>query len=127
MSQDHSNDLSLRRGTKPEACQILQVLLSTLNRRIAEGQLAVERVRQGHVHRMFVLIPADTDMPGAKEEAEPEEETQIAIDQERIRNLEELEILQREWLDLSEAWARQLLPALPAPTPPTDPPAVRRP
>ena len=63
MAQDHSNDPSLRRVTKPEACQILQVSLSTLNRRIAEGQLEVERVQQGQGHRVFVLMPADTDRP----------------------------------------------------------------
>ena len=51
MSQDYQIDTHLRRVTKSEACQLLQVSLSTLNRRIAEGQLAVERGRQGQVQR----------------------------------------------------------------------------
>ena len=103
MAQDHSIDTPLRRVTKPEACQILQVSLSTLNRRIAEGQLAVERVQQGQGHRVFVLLPADTDRPEAPEEAEPDGGTELAVAQERIRNLENMVTLQREWLDLAEA------------------------
>ena len=117
MAQDHSIDTPLRRVTKPEACQILQVSLSTLNRRIAEGQLAVERVQQGQGHRVFVLLPADTDRPEAPEEAEPDGGTELAVAQERIRNLEEMVTLQREWLDLAEARVQQLIQALPAPTP----------
>ena len=45
MSQDHPIATPLRRATKAEACQLLQVSLSTLDRRIAAGQLAVERVQ----------------------------------------------------------------------------------
>ena len=78
MSQDHSIDPSLRRVTKSEACQLLNVSLSTLNRRIAEGQLEVERVQQGQIHRVFVLLPADTDRPEAPEEAEPDGGTDLA-------------------------------------------------
>ena len=100
MSQDHSIDTSLRHVTKSEACQLLNVSLSTLNRRIAEGQLEVERVQQGQIHRVFVLLPADTDRPEAPEEAEPDGGTELAVAQERIRNLEELVTLQRDWLDL---------------------------
>ena len=123
MSQDHSNDLSLRRVTKPEACQILQVSLSTLNRRIAEGQLEVERVRQGQAHRIFVLLPADTDRPVAPDEAGPDAGTQLAVAQERIKNLEDMVKLQKEWLDLSESRVQQLLRSLPEPTSPVAPPA----
>ena len=125
MAQDHSIDTPLRRVTKPEACQILQVSLSTLNRRIAEGQLAVERVQQGQGHRVFVLLPADTDRPEAPEEAEPDGGTELAVAQERIRNLEEMVTLQREWLDLAEARVQQLIQALPAPNPPAAPPERR--
>ena len=56
MSQEPPIATPLRRVTKAEACQLLQVSLSTLNRRIAEGQLAVERVPQGQVQRIFVLL-----------------------------------------------------------------------
>ena len=130
-SIDHSSDTSMRRVTKSDACRLLQVSLSTLNRRIVEGQLAVERVQQGHVHRVFVLMPADPAMPEAQEDAEPDEGTRLAVAQERIRNLEEMVTLQRGWLDLSESRVQQLLRALPEPTPPATlppaPPASRRP
>ena len=126
MSPDHSIDPSLRRVTKSEARQLLNVSLSTLNRRIAEGQLEVERVQQGQIHRVFVLLPADTDRPEAPEEAEPDSGTDLAVAQERIRNLEELVTLQRDWLDLAEARVQQFIQALPAPpTPPAAPPEHR--
>ena len=132
MSPDHSIDPPLRRVTKPEACQILQVSLSTLNRRIAEGQLAVERVQQGLAHRIFVLLPADTDRLEAAQ-AGPDAGTQLAVAQERIKNLEDMVKLQKEWLDLSESRVQQLLRSLPEPTspvappaPPPTPPAARR-
>ena len=125
MSQDHSIDTSLRHVTKSEACQLLNVSLSTLNRRIAEGQLEVERVQQGQVHRVFVLLPADTDLPEAPEEAEPDSGTELAVAQERIRNLENMVTLQREWLDLAEARVQQFIQALPSPTPPAALPASR--
>ena len=125
MSPDHSTDTSLRRVTKSEACQLLKVSLSTLNRRIAEGQLEVERVQQGRIHRVFVLLPADTDRPETPEEAEPDGGTDLAVAQERIRNLENMVTLQRGWLDLAEARVQQLIQALPAPTPPAAPPERR--
>ena len=123
MSQDHSIDPYQRRVTKSEACQLLNVSLSTLNRRIAEGQLEVERVQQGQIRRVFVILPADTDRPEAQDEAGPDEGTQLAVAQERIRNLEDMVRLQKEWLDLSESRVQQLLRALPEPTPPVAPPA----
>ena len=134
MAQNHSIDTPLRRVTKPEACQILQVSLSTLNRRIAEGQLEVERVQQGQGHRVFVLMPADTDRPEAPDEAGPDAGTQLAVVLERIKNLEDMVKLQKEWLDLSESRVQQLLRALPEPTSPVapstpplpTPPAARR-
>ena len=124
MSQDHSIDPSLRRVPKSEACQFLNVSLSTLNRRIAEGQLEVERVQQGQIHRVFVLLPADTALPEAPEEAEPDSGTELAVAQERIRNLENMVTLQREWLDLAEARVQHLIQALPAPTSPAAPPVA---
>ena len=85
MSQQHTTGLPQRRVTKSEACQILGVSLSTLDRRITEGQLEVERVQQGQVNRVFVLLPAG-DMP----EDRPDPEKEMAVAQERIRSLEEL-------------------------------------
>ena len=126
MAQDHPIEASLKRVPKLDACRLLQALLFTLNRRIAEGQLEVERVQQGQIHRVFVLLPADTDRPEAPEEAEPDSGTDLAVAQERIRNLEELVTLQRDWLDLAEARVQQFIQALPAPpTPPATPPERR--
>ena len=125
MARDHPIEASLKRVPKSDDCQLLNVSLSTLNRRIAEGQLEVERVRQGQIHRVFVLLPADTALPGAPEKAEPDGGTELAVAQERIRNLEELVTLQREWLDLAEARIQQLIQVLPAPTPHAAPPERR--
>ena len=107
MSQEHTTGLPQRRVTKSEACQILGVSLSTLDRRIAEGQLEVERVQQGQVNRVFVLLPGD--MP----EDRPETEREMAVAQERIRNLEELVALEREWRQTAETRLQEVLRALP--------------
>ena len=120
MSQEHTTGLPQRRVTKSEACQILGVSLSKLDRRIAEGQLEVERVQQGQVNRVFVLLPGD--MP--KDRPEPERE--MAVAQERIRNLEELVALEREWRQTAETRLQEVLRALPAPTPAPEP-ETRRP
>ena len=125
MARDHPIEASLKRVPKSDACQLLNVSLSILNRRIAEGQLEVARVRQGQIHRVFVLLPADTALPGAPEEAEPDGGTELAVAQERIRNLEDLVTLDREWLDLADARIQQVIQVLPAPTPPAAPPERR--
>ena len=65
MARDHPIEASLKLVPKSEACQLLNVSLSTLNRRIAEGQLEMERVQQGQIHRVLILLPADTDLPEA--------------------------------------------------------------
>ena len=55
MSQDHQIATPLRRVTKAEACQLLQVSLFTLDRRIAAGQLAVERVQpKGYLSSYYI-------------------------------------------------------------------------
>ena len=55
MSQDHPIESSLRRVTKSDACRLLQVSLSTLNRRVAEGQIAVERVQsKGYLSSYYI-------------------------------------------------------------------------
>ena len=85
MAQDHGNDIPQQRVTKMEACRLLVVSLSPLDRRIAEGQYEVERVQQGQVHRVFVLLPADVDIPEGPEESGPDAGVQLAVAQERIR------------------------------------------
>ena len=116
MSQEHTTGLPQRRVTKSEACKLLGVSLSTLDRRIAEGQLEVERVQQGQVNRVFVLLPAE-DMP----EDRPDPEIEIAVAQERIRSLEELVSLEREWRQMAETRLQEVLRALPAPAPAAEP------
>ena len=125
MAQDHPIEASLKRVPKLDACRLLQALLFTLNRRIAEWQLAVERVQQRQLHRVYVLLSADTDLPEAPEDAEADGGTELAAAQKRIRNLEELVTLQREWLDLAEARIQQIIQVLPAPTPHAAPPECR--
>ena len=84
----------------------------------------MERVRQGQAHRIFVILPADTDRSEAPDEAGPDAGTQLAVAQERIKTLEDMVKLQKEWLDLSESRVQQLLRALPEPTSPAAPPAA---
>ena len=122
MSQQHTTELPQRRVTKSEACQLLGVSLSTLDRRITEGQLEVERVQQGQVNRVFVLLPAE-DMP----EDRPDPEIEIAVAQERIRSLEELVSLEREWRQMAETRLQEVLRSLPAPTPSPEPEIRSRP
>ena len=116
MSQEHTTRLPHRRVTKSEACRLLGVSLSTLDRRISEGQLEVERVQQGQVNRVFVLLPA-----GDRPEDRPDPETEMAVAQERIRSLEELVSLEREWRQTAETRLQEVLRALPAPAPAAEP------
>ena len=60
MSSGHIEEHSLLRVTKSEACRRLGVSLSTLDRRIAAGELPVEREQLGAQVRVMVLLPADT-------------------------------------------------------------------
>ena len=120
MSQEHTTRLPQRRVTKSEACRLLGVCLSTLDRRIAEGQLEVERLQQGQVNRVFVLLPAE-DMP----EDRPDPETEMAVAQERIRSLEEMVSLEREWRQTAETRLQEVLRALPAPAPAPEPETPR--
>ena len=46
----------IRPMTKAEACRGLRVSLSTLNRRIAAGEVPVKREPRGHRHRVYVVL-----------------------------------------------------------------------
>ena len=86
----------MRLLTKPEACRELRVSLSTLNRRIAAGEVAVKREPRVRRHRVYVML--NDDLPSA---AEPPQ-SELAFAQERIRGLEEQvtflqEQLESEW------------------------------
>ena len=69
--------------TKAEACRELSVSLSTLDRRIASGEIPARREPRGRRHRVYVML--DDDLP---ENVEAVDST-LAVGQERIRGLEE--------------------------------------
>ena len=79
----------MRLLTKAEACRELRLSLSTLNRRIAAGEVPVRREPRGLRHRVYVLL--DDDPPNTPEASQSE----LAVARERIRGLEEqVELLQ---------------------------------
>ena len=55
----------MRLLTKAEACRELRLSLSTLNRRIAAGEMPVRREPRGQRHRVYVMLdddpPVNTD------------------------------------------------------------------
>ena len=75
----------MRLLTKAEACRELAVSLSTLDRRIASGELSARREPHGRRHRVYVVL--DDDPP--QEAADESSEWELAVAQERIRGLEE--------------------------------------
>ncbi len=79
----------MRMLTKAEACRELRLSLSTLNRRIAAGEVPVRREPRGRRHRVYVML--DDDLPGDAKAADPA----LAVARERIRGLEaQVELLQ---------------------------------
>ncbi len=76
--------------TKAEACRELAVSLSTLDRRIASGEIRTRREPRGRRHRVFVML--DDDLPSATETPHSE----LAATQERVRGLEEQLDLERQ-------------------------------
>ena len=69
--------------TKAEACRELEVSLSTLDRRIAAGEIQARREPRGRRHRVYVML--DDDLPSSHETPQSE----LPVAQERIRGLEE--------------------------------------
>ncbi|MDE2842679.1 MAG: hypothetical protein OXN21_04770 [Chloroflexota bacterium] len=79
----------MRLLTKAEACRELAVSLSTLDRRIASGEVRTKREPRGRRHRVYVML--NDDPPGAIESPQSE----LAVDRERIQSLEaQVELLQ---------------------------------
>ena len=72
----------MRLLTKAEACRELRLSLSTLNRRIAAGEVPVRREPRGRRHRVYVML--DCDPPGNGVAADSDETAAW----ERIRGLE---------------------------------------
>ena len=79
----------MRMLTKTEACQELRLSLSTLNRRIAAGEMPVRREPRGRRHRVFVMLDDDPPEDGGAADAA------LAVAQDRILGLEaQVELLQ---------------------------------
>ena len=82
--------------TKAEACRELKLSLSTLNRRIASGEVAVTREPLGRRHRVYVVL--DDDPPGNDGNVDSGDNA-LAVAQERIRGLEAQVALLQEQLE----------------------------
>ena len=76
----------MRLLTKAEACLELAVSLSTLDRRIASGEIEVRREQQGRRRRVYVML--DDDPPDNGDDAKSQG-TRLEVAQERIRGLDE--------------------------------------
>ena len=98
----------MRMLTKAEACRELAVSLSTLDRRIASGEVRTKREPRGRRHRVYVML--DDDLPSAVETPQSE----LAVAQERIRGLEEQVELLQEQLELKRQRNAELVNQLKA-------------
>ena len=72
----------MRQLTKAEACREMAVSLSTLDRRIASGDIQVRREQQGRRHRIYVMLDDDLQENGANARSQG---TLLDVAQERIR------------------------------------------
>ena len=70
----------MRQLTKAEACREPAMSLSTLDRRIASGDIQVRREQHGRRHRIYVMLDEQVALPQA----------QLALEQERNTGLEEV-------------------------------------
>ena len=84
----------MRQLTKAEACRELAVSLSTLDRRIASGDIEVRREQHGSRHRVYVMLDDDLPENGVNARSQG---TLLDVAQERIRGLDEqVELLQAQ-------------------------------
>ena len=84
----------MRPLTKAEACRELAVSLSTLDRRIASGEIQVRREPHGRRHRVYVMLDGELPENGANAKSQG---TLPDVAQERIRGLEkQVGFLQRQ-------------------------------
>ena len=79
----------MRLLTKAEACREFGVSLSTLDRRIASGQLKTRIEPHGQRHRVYILMDDDRVKDKNVETDEPLSGSSLVAVRERIRSLEE--------------------------------------
>ena len=96
-SESEGNDVRLL--TKDEACREMAVSLSTLDRRIASGELPVRREPHGSRHRVYVLLD---DEPQQQEDDGASCESELAVARERVRGLEERAAFLQGQLELEQ-------------------------
>jgi len=86
--------------TKAEACRELGLSLSTLDRRIAAGDLKAKCEPHGRRHRVYVML--DDEPPGndSNDSNDGSGGAALAVAKERIRGLEEQVVFLQEQLDL---------------------------
>ena len=87
----------MRMLTKADACRELGLSLSTLDRRIAAGELQARREPHGRRHRVYVMLD---DEPPGKDSDMASGSTALAVARERIRGLEEQVEYLQDQLDL---------------------------
>ena len=87
----------MRQMTKAEACRELAVSLSTLDRRIASGEIEVRRELHGRRHRVYVMLDYDLPENGINARSQG---TLLDVAQERIRGLDEQADLLQAQLEL---------------------------
>lgn len=85
----------MRMLTKAEACREMGLSLSTLDRRIAAGELRARREPHGRRHRVYVVLEDD---PPRNDDNDGSGRAALAITQERIRGLEAKVEMLREQL-----------------------------
>ena len=84
----------MRQLTKAQACRELAVSLSTLDRRIASGEIEVRREPHGRRNRIYVMLDDDPLNNGVNAKSQG---TLLDVARERIRGLEErVELLQSQ-------------------------------
>ena len=98
----------MRLLTKAEACRELSVSLSTLDRRIASGEVRTKRKPRGRRHRVYMML--DDGPPGIIETPHSE----LAVAQERVRSLEEQVAFLQEQLELEQQRNAELVKSLKA-------------
>ena len=104
--QASGREVCLRLLTKAQACRELDVSLSTLDRRIAAGELLTQREHHGRRHRLYVVLDDRVTVDQAEADRA---KTALAVAQERVRCLEEQVAFLLEQLDLEQRRSAELL------------------